>query len=159
MSVKFIVDEILEALFERYIESHGTGRLDISYIAEKHDLDPHYVGNYLVEHGLVKNQAFEATGFLASISQYAIDKIRPDYFRNYQDKLLLVLGEHARGYYSIMQILEIEPQDFQLAFDIAKYIERYGYINANATSHDINVSITDDGVAYYNLHKPTFFSL
>jgi len=156
MNLNAIVNEVLTELFKGYIEHGGTPIFDVTEIIKKHGENPHEIGKYLVDSGVVKNQQFRPTGFGASISMRGIESIKPDYLEDNLNTIISTLGE--TGTPSIMEILEFEPKDYQLAFDMAKYLEGKGLIEAHFRHNDVLIKLSLTGREYYENNNAYFFS-
>jgi hypothetical protein len=145
-----LVDEILEHLFEGYTTHGGTPIFDVTAIILRHAEDPQAVGRFLVDRGLVKFERFGPLGFSASISMQGIYRIRPGYITDNVMHVLRTLDEHRDQHMSMMQILQFEPKDFQIAHNFATYMRDRGWINAVFTHNDIGAKITLEGRDHLN---------
>ena len=151
-----MINEILEAAFASYIERGGTGRIDIGEITSKYNQNPHEVGRYLVDEGLVKHQQFHPTTFVATISIYGIEKIHSEYFGQHVSTIISSLGLAGNGWASIMETLNWEIQDFQRAFDLAKLLESNNLIEAQFRHNDVAIKLTLKGQMLYDDNKASF---
>jgi hypothetical protein len=146
--------EVLRHLFECYKES-PTGIFDVSDVIKATGQNPYEFGKYLVSNGLVKNHQYRATQFVCQISSEGIDDIAPEYFKEKTDKVISVLGLGSGN--SIMEILDLEPKQFQAGFDVVKYLERTGFIKKGDYRHnDILIEMSLEGREYYENNKADF---
>lgn len=151
-----IINEILTYLFNGYIANGGTSIFSINEIAQKHGQDSNKIGKYLVDEGLVKHQRFGHDGFSAAISTTGILQIRPDFFNDYTSKIVSILGINGNGWVSLMETLDFEPKDFQIAFDIAKLLQSIDILETQFHHDDIIVTLTFRGQQLFEQHKASF---
>jgi hypothetical protein len=156
MSLDDIINEVLEHLYEGYIEHHGTPTFGVDDIISAHGKDPSEVGHYLADRGLVKFPSFGPKGFHAAISMDGILRVKPEYVQENKDKIIGTLGLQGNPRSSIMELLDFPPEDFQRAFDLAKEFEAEGLIEAQYTHNDVIVKLTLEGEDYYDQNKADF---
>lgn len=157
MDINAMIDEILNYLFEGYIDSGGTSLFSIKEITQKYGADSSEVGRYLVSEGLVKNQQFTHTGFVCSINMAGIYKINPQFIDGHTSSILSVLGTSGNDWTSIMDILNFEPKDFQIAHGLAKLLENNGLIDTQFRHNDVIIKLTFRGIQLYEESKASFF--
>lgn len=156
MNLTLIIKEVLESLFEGYIEHGGTPIFDVSQIIRHHNEDPNEIGKYLVDHGWLKFHQFRYDGFHASISMAGIRKIKPEYISDNRNKIISTLGLIGNGRMGIMEILDFEPKNYQIAFDLAKEFEREGIITAQYHHNEVIISLTLKGRDEYEQNNANF---
>ncbi len=149
-----MLNEVIEELYIGYVENGGTGIFDLGETIGNHGQDPHEVGRYLVEEGLVKFEQFRPTTFVAAISMHGIQKIHPEYINTNISSIISILGLNG-GRMSLMEILRWEPKEFQRAFDLAKVLENNSMIDAQYTHNDVIVNLTFRGKQFYENNKTT----
>jgi hypothetical protein len=152
MSVQDAKREVLTYLFECYEKDDSL--YSITEIAQKHNIDQHELGKYLVERGLVKNQQYRPTAFICQITLDGIEEINPGYVREKMDEVIQALGESgSRG--EVMEILGYEPKDYQKAFDLVKYMEARSLLKATQYfgGGSIVTELSLDGREYYEKNK------
>lgn len=145
MDLDQIVNDVLNHLFNGYIQNGGTPIFNASEIISNHGEDPNEIGQYLVDHGWVKNQQFRPDSFYASISMLGINKIKPEFISENRDRIITSLGESGNVRQGIMEILEYEPSDFQIAHQLAKEFEREGIIEAQYQHNNVIIKLTLEG--------------
>jgi len=154
-----MIDEILETGYYTYLEYGGTGRFDLGDIKKKYNVNIEDIGKYLVSRGLVKLPQF-STGnpdeFTATISMYGISFVHPEYIDNNRNQIISILGT-ATGEMSIMELLGLDPKDFQIGFDLAKEFESEELLVARYLADDVFITLSEEGVQYYEDNKPFFF--
>lgn len=143
--MKELINEILEHLFEGYTQSGGTKIFDVGQIITARNENTYSVGKHLVDNGWVKNQLFHPTTFAAGISMHGIQKIRPGYINDNVMHVLRTLSQAPNSSFSLMEILQFEPKDFQIAHDFACLMRDNNLVDARFGHNDIAVQITIDG--------------
>lgn len=156
MNLNLIVKEVLEHLFEGYMQHGGTPIFAVSDIIRQHGEDPNEIGRYLVDNGCVKHQQFRHDGFHASISMEGIRKIKPEHISDNREKIISILGIMGNGRMGIMEILDYEPKNYQIAFDLAKEFESEGIISAQYQHNDVIINLTLNGRNEYEKNKADF---
>lgn len=137
--------DALEYLFEGHVQNGGTPIFNISEIIERHNADPHDVGRYLVHKGWVENPRFFPNAFAASISMAGILQIRPGYINDNVMHVLRTINENPNHAFSIMEVLSLQPKDFQIAHKFAILMKEQGWIDARFIHNDVHVQITMQG--------------
>lgn len=155
MNLQQLTTEILEHLFQGYLEHGGTPIFDVTQIITENGYDYNEVGNYLVKSGLVKNQRFNATGFSASINMSGIMKVHPEFIQEKKEKLISTLGVMGNPSSDILEILDLEPKDYQIGFDLAKLFESLRLIEVRF-GPTISVKLSLEGRDYYERNKAEF---
>lgn len=149
MNLDAIVNEVLEELFEGYVEHGGGSIFDVTETITKHGENPHEIGKYLVEHGWVKYHQYRPTTFVCAISMSGIQKIRPDYIDGHLSTIVSTLGVNGNGWTRIMETLGFEPKDFQRAHDLARLFDDNGIIQTQFHHDDVIIKLTLRGRELY----------
>jgi predicted transcriptional regulator len=157
MDTNALINEVLEYLFNGYIHYGGTGLFPINEISEKHGVDSAEIGKYLVSAGLVKHQQFRHDGFSAAISIQGIYKIKPQFLEDHTSTIVSFLGVNGNEWTSIMEILNFEHNDFQIAHDFANFLKNNDLIDAQFHHNDVLIKLTFQGQRFYEDKSAFFF--
>jgi hypothetical protein len=154
MSLQQIKTEVLNQLFEGYQQAPGS-LFDIGPVVQPYGANPHEIGRYLVQNGWVKNEQYLPQQFLCSISMEGIMETVPEYVENQTSRIISILGING-GQHSIMEVLDLEPVQFQKAFDLAKYLETAGLVTAQYLHNDVLIELTLEGRDFYERNAARF---
>lgn len=157
MNIRGMVNETLQYLFEGYEEHHGAPIFDISPVAQKYNINPHELGQLLVQNGWVRNQRYLPTGFECSISLHGISEIKPDYFENHFSTIVSTLGVSGGEWMGTLEALGWERTEYQRAHDLAKALEAMNVVETQFHYDEVYLKLTLTGRQYYEDRKPTFF--
>lgn len=142
--------EILAYLFERYKADGGAKTYDVSNLIKAHSFSLTEVGNYLVQNRLVKNEMFKPNAFYASISTKGIKETDPEFLNSEFSKIIATLLLNGNKKSNLLQILEYEPKNLQIADDIAMAFKEIGFANIELSEEGISVSLNSKGWEYYS---------
>lgn len=155
MSLKDTTDRTLQHLFQHYLENPN-GIVDIQEVLSD-QTDPHELGKYLKDHGWVKNQQYIPLTFRAQITMQGILQVAPEYIEENMDRIISYIGLQGGGRHYIMEILDWEPQHFQRAFDLVKYMETLGVIKPGMyEANNIIIELSLKGMDYYEKNEARF---
>lgn len=153
-----MMNEILRYLSEQYINNGGSGLYPIAHITNRYNQDSNTVGHYLVDNGWTKNYQFLGGGFRCGINMQGIHRVNPGYVDGLISKVVSTLGLTGNDWTSIMQVLDFDQKDFQIAHNLAKLLEDSGMIETQFRHNDVIIKLTFEGMMRYEENKPTFFS-
>jgi len=156
MSLQEESNAVLKTLYNGYIQSPGS-IFEVGSIIKDTKIDPFELCKYLEKQGFLKNvQNSGGKNVYASITISGINKIDPDFVEDLKSKIISVLGMLG-GRHRVMEVLSLEPKDFQLAFDIVKYLESLGLLKDSQYQHNnIVIELSIEGLDYYEQNKASF---
>lgn len=157
MSIEEMKTEILKDLFHSYANESDTAVYSIGEIVKKHNGDPQEVGQYLVRNGWVNNPMPRGTDFGCSIVLQGIMEIDPDYVPKYESKIISTLGELGGQKMSLLEVLDFPAVKLQSARHLADWFQEIGLIEVLYSAGDGSISLTMEGMDYYQKNKPSFF--
>lgn len=143
--VNEMIQECLTTLFQGYLENGGTPIFSIGEIIKKHGYAPEEGGRILLDHGFVKHQQFRPMDFVASISVRGIREINPNWMNDKIHQVMSTLSLIGDDWQGLMEILEFEAKDYQIAFDISKELEHLNYVETQRHHNEMYVKLTPNG--------------
>jgi hypothetical protein len=149
--------EILQSLFEGYVEYGGSSIFSINEIADRYNEDPYEVGKYLMDNGWVKFQQFLPDGFSCAISLQGIAEIAPEYLDEKISRVAAAIMESGGDWQEIMETLEFEPKDFQRAHDLGKLMEATSLFEVQFRAQEVYAKLTLQGRDHFGRKSASFF--
>ncbi|MBA3663099.1 MAG: hypothetical protein H0W61_02685 [Bacteroidetes bacterium] len=151
------VNPTLTWLFEKYQENPNAS-WDISECFNSEISHPshhiHALGNYLVQKGFVRNPThLDTGGFTCSITTHGIVQVS-DVLNEVKYLILEAAIEQDR--FSVMDILDVDPNHLKRAHDYTNYLKRTGIIECIFHKDDILATPTFYGREWYNANKRTY---
>lgn len=142
--------EILEYLFDAYLRDGGTKTYKLREVILGHGFSLTEIGNHLVRYRWIKNFEFRPNEFTAAISIEGIKKIKPNWLDSQFLKISgnLILNGNEKT--SLMEIIEYEQKEYQIAEDIAKAFEDIGFVEIEKKEGDILVLLNSSGLQHYS---------
>jgi hypothetical protein len=153
MEMEQRIENTLNWLFERYLENPtaawniATCNLNFSdnFIQEVYEL-----GRFLTRKGFVKNAEFLEDGFNCTITMLGIKKVS-NVLEEIKYKVLE--GSIDGNKRSIMEILELEQEQFRIGLDYATYLKRIGIIECIFHRDDVFAEPTFYGKEWYEENR------
>lgn len=142
--------EILNYLFKKYKDDGGAKIYDVSDFISAHSFALTEVGNYLLQNRWVKEAVFKPNAFYAAITTKGIKEIDPEFLKSEFSKIIATLLLNGNKRSSLLQILEFEPKDLQIAADIAMAFKETGCANIELSKEGIVVSLNSKGWELYS---------
>jgi hypothetical protein len=140
--------DVLSQLWSNYKGDSG-GIYDIANLCSRYGADADMVSNHLRREGLIKDEVHTENGqVLCSISMKGIAHLDPAYVEDSIDKVLKAMGG-VNSIFNVMDILKLDPKDFQLAFDLANEMQNRDLVKllyAFQPGKVVNVEMTLEGV-------------
>lgn len=155
-AIKEIQEEILDYLFDGYLNNGGTMIFAIDEITNKYDISSHEFGSHLLNSGYIKDQQFLPQGFMASITMHGINQIAPDYYEDYTSKMLSTMGLNGIEWQSVLELLDLKESDTQIARDLANEWKSAGLVEVQFDHKDAYIKLTIQGRSQYEKNSPSF---
>jgi hypothetical protein len=151
MEIRDIANEVLQDLFDGYVEHGGSSIYDINDITGKHGVSAQEMGTYLLNSGLIKHQTFlPGGGFTCAISIHGINYIAPRYFPDLIDSLLIPAGLTDDWVGIIESTSSFGQKDYQRAFDIGKVMQEQNLAEIQNYPTEVHFKLTLRGKEDYN---------
>lgn len=148
------INAVLVRLFDVYKHTNGQGE-EVGRIILERKLEPHVIGQYMVDLGLVKDQCFFGKEFYATITFEGIRRIEPNYVDNIFQKIISTLGM-LDDWMEVKEVIDLDHNKTTLAADIVFYFRDKGYIEIQTMPPYFHIKLSQLGKEIYNSEKPSF---
>lgn len=156
MNLEKTAREALRFLFAEYLKAPAVVH-PLNVIAKKNRVDPDELGAYLAAHEWIMD-LFSGSTIACRITIKGIEEIDPVYVREKLKRLIGGLSE-AGGSKELIEILSYKAEDYSVAMDIIRQLERLGLIEIRHPKDTIIVQLTEKGRGFYQRGNRSFFTL
>lgn len=145
-----IKKEILQYLFERYMES-ATGHYSIAHITGAYEMNSDDFINILQQDGLISEGVADGENTTYAITIAGINEIEPDYFADRLASVMNELGLSDKEWVTVSEVTGIH--DYQRIHDIGTVLSLTEYFEIIVKPEDVMAKLTQQGWAYFEQHK------